>query len=263
VWTKLHFNRKLFPLLGEEMLLRRITKHVKEQNWVAVGIDMLVVILGIFIGFQLNSWKEERQDAVKGQGYLERIAAELEQDIRFFENVINGNNQNIENAFFLLETLEDEDLVREDPTRFITSISGIGYSFVVNVSNNTFEEIKYSGNLELIPDSDLRNDIADYYDFIEIEQNFSHIRKFAETEYFRRNTNILSADPNMDLQRFSERKYSEVDALLAHEKFIQNQELIDWIPSLINSKKTTTGFSIGAQRRAKELLAEITGEPIE
>ncbi len=242
------------------MLLRRITKHLTDQNWVAVGIDMLVVIIGIFIGFQLNNWNVERQNAVKGQGYLSQIAEELKQDISFFEGVINGNNRNIENALFLLETVEDEELVREDPTRFITSISGIGFTFTVNVSNNTFEEIKYSGNLELIPNVELRNKIADYYDFIEIEQTFSHLRTFAETEYFKRSAGILNAELTNGAQNSSGREYSEVDALLVYERFIQNQNLIEWIPMVMQTKRSSIGFSSSAQRRAKELLAEINGK---
>ena len=28
------------------MLLRRVIKHVREQNWLAVGIDFLIVVTG-------------------------------------------------------------------------------------------------------------------------------------------------------------------------------------------------------------------------
>ncbi|MEM8774655.1 MAG: hypothetical protein AAGF53_06450 [Pseudomonadota bacterium] len=46
------------------MLLRRITKHVKDQNWFAVGLDFLIVVIGVFIGLQVNTWNEARQDRV-------------------------------------------------------------------------------------------------------------------------------------------------------------------------------------------------------
>ena len=32
------------------MILRRITKHVKDQNWFAVGIDFIIVVVRVFIG---------------------------------------------------------------------------------------------------------------------------------------------------------------------------------------------------------------------
>lgn len=43
------------------MILRRITKHVKDQNWFAVGIDFVIVVAGILIAFQITNWSEERQ----------------------------------------------------------------------------------------------------------------------------------------------------------------------------------------------------------
>lgn len=47
------------------MLLRRITQHVKDQNWFAVGIDFVIVVVGVFIGLQVANWNatlgEERR----------------------------------------------------------------------------------------------------------------------------------------------------------------------------------------------------------
>ncbi|MEL6859245.1 MAG: hypothetical protein AAFO74_12730 [Pseudomonadota bacterium] len=43
------------------MLLRRITKHVKDQNWFAVGIDFCIVVIGVFIGIQVANWNDARQ----------------------------------------------------------------------------------------------------------------------------------------------------------------------------------------------------------
>lgn len=40
---------------GTNMLLRRMTEHVKEQNWFAVAIDVLIVVMG-GIGIQVANW---------------------------------------------------------------------------------------------------------------------------------------------------------------------------------------------------------------
>jgi hypothetical protein len=46
------------------MTLRRITKHVKDQNWFAVGLDFLIVVFGVFMGFQVQQWNEDFSDKV-------------------------------------------------------------------------------------------------------------------------------------------------------------------------------------------------------
>jgi len=42
------------------MLLRRVTLHIQEQNWFAVFIDFLIVVVGVFIGIQVANWNTER-----------------------------------------------------------------------------------------------------------------------------------------------------------------------------------------------------------
>ena len=38
------------------MLLRRLTVHVKTQNWFAVALDFFVVVVGVFLAFQVEQW---------------------------------------------------------------------------------------------------------------------------------------------------------------------------------------------------------------
>jgi len=44
------------------MILRRITLHVKDQNWFAVGLDFVIVLAGILIAFQITNWSEEQSE---------------------------------------------------------------------------------------------------------------------------------------------------------------------------------------------------------
>ena len=45
--------------MGEfRVLLRRITEHIKAQNWMAVGLDFIIVVVGVFIGIQVSNWND-------------------------------------------------------------------------------------------------------------------------------------------------------------------------------------------------------------
>jgi len=59
------------------MILRSITKHVRDQNWFAVGLDFLIVIVGVFIGIQVANWNDDRRDRENETLYLERLEQEL------------------------------------------------------------------------------------------------------------------------------------------------------------------------------------------
>ena len=64
------------------MLLRRFMQHVKEQNWFAVGLDVIVVIVGIFLGLQVQQRYEDHQFAVNEVVLLGKLKSEIETNNR-------------------------------------------------------------------------------------------------------------------------------------------------------------------------------------
>jgi hypothetical protein len=38
------------------MILRRITANFRRQDWTAVVVELLIVVLGVFIGLQAQEW---------------------------------------------------------------------------------------------------------------------------------------------------------------------------------------------------------------
>lgn len=59
------------------MLFRRISIHVKDQNWFAVGLDFFIVVAGILIAFQITEWDAERQNKASEKNYLERLHGDI------------------------------------------------------------------------------------------------------------------------------------------------------------------------------------------
>ena len=42
------------------MILRRLTDALRKQDWFTVVIETLIVVLGVFLGLQVNNWNEAR-----------------------------------------------------------------------------------------------------------------------------------------------------------------------------------------------------------
>ncbi|NNE40943.1 MAG: hypothetical protein HKN14_08495 [Marinicaulis sp.] len=60
------------------MLLRRITEHVKAQNWTAVALDFVIVVVGVFMGLQVQEWSNARAFDAQESAYLSELRAEIE-----------------------------------------------------------------------------------------------------------------------------------------------------------------------------------------
>ena len=63
------------------MLLRRIIGHVKAQNWTAIAIDFVIVVVGVFIGIQVSNWNEHLAFEKREKALLRELRGEVVQNM--------------------------------------------------------------------------------------------------------------------------------------------------------------------------------------
>ncbi|WP_297800498.1 hypothetical protein [Arenimonas sp. GDDSR-1] len=59
------------------MILRRLSQSLKEQNWMAIGIEFVLLVVGVYLGIQVANWKEARVERELVRGHLTEIAQDL------------------------------------------------------------------------------------------------------------------------------------------------------------------------------------------
>ena len=59
------------------MLLRRFYDHVSTQSWVAVALDLVVVVVGVFLAFQVERWYDDRRSDSMEEEYLASLAGDF------------------------------------------------------------------------------------------------------------------------------------------------------------------------------------------
>jgi hypothetical protein len=84
------------------MILRRVAHHLKRQEWTAIGIELLIVILGVFIGFQVTDWAGERANRSAEARHLEEIAEDLRADITALDLVRKAASMRISSVDYIL-----------------------------------------------------------------------------------------------------------------------------------------------------------------
>ena len=104
------------------MILRRLAVAIRDQSWFTVAIEVLIVVVGIIIGLQVDGWNETRKDRIIEHRYLERLSEELDQDIDEMQYGVELAKTRREMGALLLGSLEDPRAARANPTAFITAI---------------------------------------------------------------------------------------------------------------------------------------------
>jgi hypothetical protein len=59
------------------MILSRITKALREQNWFAVAIEFVIVVAGVMLAFQITAWNETRGDLQRLELQAEAVRQEM------------------------------------------------------------------------------------------------------------------------------------------------------------------------------------------
>lgn len=157
------------------MNFRRVRDHVKAQNWAAVVIDFVIVVVGILIAFQITEWNQARVDRMKEGVYLARLDAEMDVILERLETGVHVARQSSEAAELLLATRAgrssgtNETGASDDDLRAALRLLRAGR--VPAGSPAAFRQMVSSGELTLLRNDDLRNALFAYDEFATIARD--------------------------------------------------------------------------------------------
>jgi hypothetical protein len=146
------------------MILRRVIAHVRNQEWAAIAIDFVIVVLGVFIGIQVSNWNEDRELRERERTHLEQLLIDLESDRATGERGVAAANRIDATADALLAVLEgapqgatvsDDDLMR-----FLLEA---GYAYLPQSNPTTYNEMISTGALGLLASVELKRALGEYY----------------------------------------------------------------------------------------------------
>lgn len=153
------------------MLLRRVIQHVADQNWVAVFIDFLIVVLGIFVGLQVQSWSVKQSELNQERIYLERTLSDVDRSISVNEYVIDFNSRPIDDIWLVYQSLKNCQLPESQRNQFANGLSNIGKFIPTSYLMGSTKEMQSAGHFGLIRNLSIRDLINQLADRLEYEQN--------------------------------------------------------------------------------------------
>ena len=127
-------------------------------------IETIVVMIGVTAGFGLTNWAESNKEKKLVGEYMTNLASDLENDVENLTINDSLTSQKIQEMTNLLIILKTNDKEQTD------SIGKLMKSAFENVlffypSQTTYESIKQGGQVNIIKDVKLKNDLIYLYDF--------------------------------------------------------------------------------------------------
>ncbi|OFW98708.1 MAG: hypothetical protein A3E78_12770 [Alphaproteobacteria bacterium RIFCSPHIGHO2_12_FULL_63_12] len=62
------------------MILRRVIAHFRKQEWTAIFIDFVIVVVGVFVGMQVTNWNAARLERSSEREFIEIVRNSISGD---------------------------------------------------------------------------------------------------------------------------------------------------------------------------------------
>lgn len=149
------------------MILRHVIQHVRNQEWTAIAIDLLIVIVGVYIGIQAQAWNVAKENRGIERQYLWNLHDQLVDLIESNEDrVVDGRDR----LAALREVADNFESTGEQTELDVRHCRAIAASHIYVggiIVPSTIEELISTGRLQLIRKSEMRLAIVSYTQAIE------------------------------------------------------------------------------------------------
>ncbi len=154
-------------------LARRIQLN-KRTRWFITSyfIELIVVMVGVTSGFALNNWAEGQKDKRIAREYIETLRSDLESDMEKLLDCDSVNQQKIGEMTQLLVILLTNNREEMDMVNALVQNSIENIPFF-HPSKTAYEGIRQAGQVRIIRDLQLKNDLIDLYEsqYVELRRS--------------------------------------------------------------------------------------------
>ena len=145
------------------MILRQLAEGIQEQNWSTVVLEVLIVVVGIFLGLQVDDWNEGRKDRIEERDYLERLEADFVAHREALTFSIGLSDVRLQQIEMVEAAVRSPAVAAQNPDRFITAVEKAAWASYLPLEPNAYAELLSTGRMTLLGSRELRDLLVAFY----------------------------------------------------------------------------------------------------
>ena len=163
------------------MILRKLADAIREQNWSTVILEILIVVVGIFIGLQVDGWNEDRKKQQDIEVQLLRIADDAAVLLAETDRLIVDFDNRIARVQIALEILDGTPLTEANTPAFELALEESYQLNEVEVDLPSLNLLMNTGDIDQVADANARNALlALTNEWRGLETVIAHIRSLLD-----------------------------------------------------------------------------------
>jgi len=217
----------------------------------AIG-EVVLVVIGILIALSINNWNQQRLDRILEKDYYCQFLEDVNQDLIQLNEQVTYTKERLHHANNMLGLLQNEN---SEFSEILEHTKGAvsKTDAVIMPNKNAFEDLKSSGNLRLITDKKIKNQLTKYYANEEGLLNIINSNAISITTRFKEKTNKIGNGwvHLIEIQNGFDPTLVSVEKL--KELFVRNKEVT------LNLMNDALAY-VGSNSRNLELLKSLEVE---
>jgi hypothetical protein len=145
------------------MIFQRLRAQAQGVNWFWLVAEFLMLVVGFFIGLQVNDWQDSRIERELEAEYLDRLVADFEQSQSQLLESVNKLTALLGTLDAGMDLLSEQALSEAQHRMIFEAVSVAGIFAQFDITLGTVEELKDTGNMRLIRSKELRGGLADLW----------------------------------------------------------------------------------------------------
>ncbi len=124
------------------MILPKIAQAIRRQDWFQVTVEILIVVIGIFLGLQVTEWSDQRKERIEEQLYISRLHSDMAGELHNLNLRIEYLSTALHENGVARTYLGDPKNSDISPSRLIVSLYASTLIYPYEPYSVTYEELK-------------------------------------------------------------------------------------------------------------------------
>lgn len=165
------------------MILRRLASGLRRQDWTTVFIELLVVVVGLLLGLELNNWAHDLKDRRLIDAYYDQLILDLESDVATGERGVSQAEHHAAMGELVYRVATDGDVDGVSDEELAIALVVAGYTERPLITRHTYEELISTGSLRLIKNLDVKRTLGTYYARSKSARQWDELIQYEQMRY--------------------------------------------------------------------------------
>ena len=241
-------------------LHRRLASSLRERDWTGVVIEVLIVIVGVFLGLQAANWNQVRQDRDEERRYYSQIIVDLRRDLTSLEGAERRSQRHDRAAENVLAALENPTPANALSPGLAQDVHLAGFIFLPSASRRTYDELISTGNLGLLRNGAAKDAIAAYYEAFAQSRQWDVLLRQQQSDYWSATAGIVPRKVLQSTFSSSDVKLSPAETRAIFLRLQATPRLESLLTGMAAHQARDRRDSIDLKRQAKALIEKL--EPL-